>query len=292
MLKRTFGKSAAKPALLEKCSKTLDRTFHGTSSKFQQNLNPKGFDALFQKCGAGGKYINPIYRMNFFRNFTNYGPKSFKGKSVKDILSMSSGKVPADFFEPAYVEKNMKEFAAANLSDEQLNAIELLSDLKDKLGKVIPKCYKETGRAAKLPKAEQQPKEPAAEQKEQETAQQQKEPAAQQQQAQAAQQQQAPAAQQQAPAAQPQAPQAEDDDSDEEEGGPADNRDLVKGGGKRSGHKRSRGKRSGHKRTSKRSSTSKRKHKKRNGTRKHTGKTKTRRRHKAQPDASSAESTL
>ena len=77
---------------------------------------------------------------SFIKNFTNYGPKSFKGKSVKDILAMSSSKVPEDFFTDAYTQAHLQDFMDADLSEEQENAIDLLSDLKNK-PEIIRKCY-------------------------------------------------------------------------------------------------------------------------------------------------------
>ena len=96
--------------------------------------------------------------MDFLRNLTKYSPKKFKNKSVKEILSLDSGKVPDNFFTREYAEKYAKEFANANLTDDQLNAIELLSDLKKKVEKILTKCYTETGRASKLPKGQEQAK--------------------------------------------------------------------------------------------------------------------------------------
>jgi hypothetical protein len=78
--------------------------------------------------------------MDFFRNFNNYKPKDFKGKTEKDILAMKPNKVPDDFFSAEYATKYAKEFADAGLMEEQLNAIQLLSDLKDK-SIILKKCY-------------------------------------------------------------------------------------------------------------------------------------------------------
>ena len=72
----------------------------------------------------------------FLANFTNYGPKDFKGKTVKDILAMKPGKVGDDFFGA----DNEKAIAEAGLMREQLQAIELLMDLKNK-EKIMEKCY-------------------------------------------------------------------------------------------------------------------------------------------------------
>ena len=72
----------------------------------------------------------------FLANLTNYGPKDFKGKTVKDILAMKPGKVGDDFFGA----DNEKAIAEAGLMKEQLQAIELLMDLKNK-EKIMEKCY-------------------------------------------------------------------------------------------------------------------------------------------------------
>ena len=72
----------------------------------------------------------------FLANLTNYGPKDFKGKTVKDILAMKPGKVGDDFFGA----DNEKAIAEAGLMREQLQAIELLMDLKNK-EKIMEKCY-------------------------------------------------------------------------------------------------------------------------------------------------------
>ena len=77
---------------------------------------------------------------SFIANLTNYGPKSFKGKAVKDILAMSSSKVPDDFFTDAYTQAHLQAFIDADLTEEQENAIDLLSDLKNK-PEIIRKCY-------------------------------------------------------------------------------------------------------------------------------------------------------
>ena len=81
---------------------------------------------------------------DFIRNFNNYGPKDFKGKSVKEILELKSNKVPDNFFKNDYKLKYVKEFAEANLSQEQLGAIQLLSDLRDKTI-IFEKCYNKSG---------------------------------------------------------------------------------------------------------------------------------------------------
>jgi hypothetical protein len=73
----------------------------------------------------------------FLANLTNYKPKSFKGKTVKEILAMKSSNVGADFFDPA----NDAAIAEAGLMNEQLDAIEMLRDLKDKT-KIYERCYK------------------------------------------------------------------------------------------------------------------------------------------------------
>jgi hypothetical protein len=107
-------------------------------------------------------FINTVYIMDFFnklKNFNNYGPKSFKGKSVKDILAMTSSKVPDDWSTDKYTDEHAKEFADANLTDEQENAIELLSDLKNK-PEIIRKCYNKPKNRV-IPKEQSAPQAPA-----------------------------------------------------------------------------------------------------------------------------------
>ena len=72
----------------------------------------------------------------FLANLTNYSPKNFKGKSVKEILAMKPSKVSDDFFSVG----NEPAIAEAGLMKEQLQAIELLMDLKNK-EKIMEKCY-------------------------------------------------------------------------------------------------------------------------------------------------------
>ena len=81
----------------------------------------------------------------FLANLTNYKPKSFKGKTVKEILAMKSGSVGADFFDPA----NDQAIAEAGLLPEQLDAIEMLRDSKDKT-KVFERCYKNKTQRRKI----------------------------------------------------------------------------------------------------------------------------------------------
>jgi hypothetical protein len=73
--------------------------------------------------------------MDFFS--FNYKPKDFKGKSTKDILAMKPSKVGDDFFTKYAAE--IKEGDQA-LTEDELNAVQLLSDLKDKT-KILEKCY-------------------------------------------------------------------------------------------------------------------------------------------------------
>jgi hypothetical protein len=73
----------------------------------------------------------------FLANLTNYKPKDFKGKTVQEILTMKPKNVGDDFFEPA----NDQAIVDAGLMGEQLDAIELLRDLKDKT-KIFERCYK------------------------------------------------------------------------------------------------------------------------------------------------------
>ena len=82
---------------------------------------------------------------DFLANLTNYKPKSFKGKTVKEILAMKSSSVGADFFDPA----NDKAIAEAGLMTEQLDAIEMLRDLKDKT-KIFERCYKNKTQRRKM----------------------------------------------------------------------------------------------------------------------------------------------
>jgi hypothetical protein len=80
----------------------------------------------------------------FITNLTNYNAKSFKGKSVKDILAMKPSKVGDDFF------NDEQKIAEAGLMEEQLDAIELLRDLKDKT-KIFERCYKNKSTRRKIP---------------------------------------------------------------------------------------------------------------------------------------------
>jgi len=82
--------------------------------------------------------------MDFFKNFNNYKPKDFKGKSVKEILELKPNKVPDNFFQNDYKLEYSKELAEAALTHEQLNAIQLLSDLRDK-SIIYNKCYNKSG---------------------------------------------------------------------------------------------------------------------------------------------------
>lgn len=82
--------------------------------------------------------------MDFFKNFNNYKPKDFKGKSVKEILELKPNKVPDNFFQNDYKLEYSKELAEAALTHEQLNAIQLLSDLRDK-NIIYNKCYNKSG---------------------------------------------------------------------------------------------------------------------------------------------------
>jgi len=69
--------------------------------------------------------------MDFFS--FNYKPKDFKGKSPKEIVEMKPNKVGDDFF-IKYAEE------LKTLTEEEINAIQLLSDLKNKT-KILEKCY-------------------------------------------------------------------------------------------------------------------------------------------------------
>ncbi len=90
---------------------------------------------------------------SFIKNFTDYGPKSFKGKTPKEILGMNSSKVPVDFFTDAYTQAHLQEFNDADLTDEQENAIELLSDLKRK-EEIIKNCYNKRKRRTQKQQAQ------------------------------------------------------------------------------------------------------------------------------------------
>lgn len=90
------------------------------------------------------KKVFHIYIMDFFKNFNNYKPKDFKGKSVKEILELKPNKVPDNFFQNDYKLEYSKELAEAALTHEQLNAIQLLSDLRDK-NIIYNKCYNKSG---------------------------------------------------------------------------------------------------------------------------------------------------
>ena len=92
---------------------------------------------------------------SFIKNFTNYSPKSFKGKTTKEILAMKSANVPDDFFTDEYTQAHLKEFDDADLSVEQENAIDLLSDLKNK-PEIIRKCYDKRKKRAQAQQAQAQ----------------------------------------------------------------------------------------------------------------------------------------
>ena len=79
--------------------------------------------------------------MDFFS--FNYKPKDFKGKSTKDILAMKPNKVGDDFF-TKYAEE------IKTLSEDEINAVQLLSDLKDKT-KILEKCYTKRGHQSVVP---------------------------------------------------------------------------------------------------------------------------------------------
>jgi hypothetical protein len=209
---------------------------------------------------------------SFIKKFTDYSPKSFKGKSVKEILAMKSANVPVDFFTDAYTQAYAKEFENADLSEEQENAIDLLSDLKDKR-EIIRKCYDKRQKRAQGQQAQKAPMEQA-----------------QGQQAQKAPMEQAQAQDQQVPT-QEQMEEETDSEDDEQvvpqgpiqapaEGNatPQNERPLI-GGGKRkhSKHKRSKHKRSKHTKKHagggkhKRSKHKRSKHKRSKHTKKHAG---------------------
>jgi hypothetical protein len=79
--------------------------------------------------------------MDFFS--FNYKPKDFKGKTPKDIVDMKPNKVGDDFF-TKYAEE------IKTLSEEEINAIQLLSDLKNKT-KILEKCYTKRGHHSVVP---------------------------------------------------------------------------------------------------------------------------------------------
>lgn len=79
--------------------------------------------------------------MDFFS--FNYKPKDFKGKTPKDILAMKPTKVSADFF-TKYAEE------IKTLSEDEISAIRLLSDLNDKT-KIYDKCYTKRGHQSVVP---------------------------------------------------------------------------------------------------------------------------------------------
>ena len=86
--------------------------------------------------------------MGFFS--FNYEPKDFKkgdqDKTLPEILEMNPSKVEKDFFK-IYE----KEIVEVGLKEETLEAIRLLSDLRDKT-LIYDKCYK-TKRASPMPQA-------------------------------------------------------------------------------------------------------------------------------------------
>jgi len=79
--------------------------------------------------------------MDFFS--FNYKPKDFKGKTPKEIVDMKPNKVGDDFF-TKYAEE------IKTLSEEEINAIQLLSDLKNKT-KILEKCYTKRGHHSVVP---------------------------------------------------------------------------------------------------------------------------------------------
>ena len=91
----------------------------------------------------------------------NYKPKDFKkgdqDKSLQEILEMKPSKVGKDFFT-----KYANEIVEVGLREETLNAIQLLSDLRDK-AHIYEKCYKgdrrssQTRRAPQAQQAQQAP---------------------------------------------------------------------------------------------------------------------------------------
>ena len=83
--------------------------------------------------------------MDFFS--FNYKPKDFKGKSTKDILAMKPTKVGDDFFTKYAAE--IKE-GDQSLSEDELSAVQLLSDLKDKT-KILEKCYTKRTKQSVVP---------------------------------------------------------------------------------------------------------------------------------------------
>jgi hypothetical protein len=98
---------------------------------------------------------------NFLKKYTDYTPKSFKGKTAKDILAMKSSNVPVKFFDEDYTSAHLQEFIDADLSADQENAIDLLSDLKNK-EIILKKCYtRRPKRALKALKDEDKEEGPA-----------------------------------------------------------------------------------------------------------------------------------
>jgi hypothetical protein len=79
--------------------------------------------------------------MDFFS--FNYKPKDFKGKSPKEIVEMKPNKVGDDFF-TKYAEE------LKTLTEEEISAIQLLSDLKNKT-KILEKCYTKRGHHSVVP---------------------------------------------------------------------------------------------------------------------------------------------
>jgi len=82
--------------------------------------------------------------MDFFS--FNYKPKDFKkgdqDKTLPEILEMKPSKVGEDFFS-----KYASEIVEVGLKEETLEAIRLLSDLRDKV-KIYDKCYNKAKRAS------------------------------------------------------------------------------------------------------------------------------------------------
>jgi hypothetical protein len=109
----------------------------------------------------------------FLANLSNYNPKSFKGKTVKEILAMKSSNVGADFFDPA----NDQAIAEAGLMGEQLDAIEMLRDLKDKTT-IFEKCYKNKTQRRKMASPKPQVQQEQAQAKQEQAKQEQAQPVA------------------------------------------------------------------------------------------------------------------
>ncbi len=91
--------------------------------------------------------------MSWFSFSSQYTPADFKGKAIKDIMTMDPKKVDKDFLTKYAAEINEGEKA---LSEKQKNAIQLLIDLSDK-AKIFENCYEKKSTPKQAQPAQAQP---------------------------------------------------------------------------------------------------------------------------------------